>query len=83
MPRSKRARYRTHEFGDSIYVECEKGAPQSQQKRALGSWPIEPHAAHERSGETPPRKRSAVNSALTMPVGTASVPQPISIITER
>ena len=28
------------------------------------------------------RRRIEVNSALTMPVGTASVPQPISIIIE-
>ncbi len=75
------AGYRTHEFGDSIYVEREKGAPQSQQKRACGSWPVDPHAAHERSRELAPT-RSAVSSALTMPVGTASVPQPTSIISE-
>jgi S-adenosylmethionine:tRNA ribosyltransferase-isomerase len=75
------AGYRTHEFGDSIYVERGSAAPQSRQKRALGSWPADPHAAHERSGEVA-WKRSAVNSALTMPVGTASVPQPTSIISE-
>jgi S-adenosylmethionine:tRNA ribosyltransferase-isomerase len=75
------AGYRTHEFGDSIYVERGKAAPQSQQKRARASWPVDPHAVHDRSGELP-RTRSAVNSALTMPVGTASVPQPTSIITD-
>lgn len=75
------AGYRTHEFGDSIYVERGSAAPQSRQNRALGSCPVDPHAVHERPGETP-RKRTAVNSALTMPVGTASVPQPISIISE-
>jgi S-adenosylmethionine:tRNA ribosyltransferase-isomerase len=73
--------YRTHEFGDSIYVEREKGAPQSQQKRARGSCPVDPHVVHERSRELAPT-RNAVNSALTMPVGTASVPQPTSIISE-
>jgi S-adenosylmethionine:tRNA ribosyltransferase-isomerase len=75
------AGYRTHEFGDSIYVECDKGAPQSRQKCARASWPVDPHAVHERSCELP-RPRNAVNSALTMPVGTASVPQPTSIISE-
>ena len=75
------AAYRTHEFGDSIYVERGSATPQSRQKRALGSCPVDPHAAHERAGAAP-RKRMAVNSALTMPVGTASVPQPISIISE-
>ena len=75
--------YRTHEFGDSIYVERGSAALQSRQKRAPGSWPVEPHATQERSCQArEPRKRIAVNSALTMPVGTASVPQPISIITE-
>jgi len=75
------AGYRTHEFGDSIYVERGSAAPQSQQNRARSSWPADPHAVHERPGEVP-RKRTAVNSALTMPVGTASVPQPISIISD-
>jgi S-adenosylmethionine:tRNA ribosyltransferase-isomerase len=75
------AGYRSHEFGDSIYVERGNAAPQSQQKRARGSCPVDPHAPHERP-DAPPPTRNAVNSALTMPVGTASVPQPISIISE-
>jgi S-adenosylmethionine:tRNA ribosyltransferase-isomerase len=55
--------YRTHEFGDSVLIERAgfqrsaavasgggvNGAPQSRQKRALGSWPPLPQAAHARS----------------------------------
>src|SRR5690606_29173279 len=48
----------------------------------VAEWPILRQFWQLRVVGTSELVRRAVNSALTMPVGTASVPQPINIITE-
>ena len=57
------------------------GAPQCRQKRASGVWPSVRQAWQVRV-VVGWRMRCAVISDVTMPVGTASVPQPSSIIIE-
>src|SRR5688572_1282937 len=55
--------------------------PQSLQNPASSSWSALWHPGHCRRSRRA-RKCCAVISAETMPVGTASMPQPISIITD-
>ena len=59
------------------------GAPQSLQNAASGSWPALAQRVQTRMRPTGSRRKYwAANSALTMPVGTARMPQPSSIWNE-